>query len=229
MNYKDYFLNNKFSNCLSYKIDSNLVKQNRIEFIKQQVKNKTVLHFGFVDHSLNLSHNKKWLHGELLSSAKEVYGVDILKKEVEFYKKKYPHLFCFNILADPVPNEIKNKSFDVVVLGEILEHIPEPIIFLKKINSCLNFKKIIITVPNAFAINNFFNVFKGAEKINSDHYFWFTPYTLSKQLYLSKFVIEKMVFSDHKYKFNFIFNILKKNGFFNSTIIVIARKSNKTT
>jgi hypothetical protein len=134
------------------------------------------------------------------------------------------NLFCFNILTDPIPKKVQDVNFDFVILGEILEHVSDPLSFLKIINSKIKFKKILITVPNAFSINNFFNAFKTVEKINSDHYFWFTPYTISKHLHLSNYVVEKIYFSDYKHRFNFIFSLLKNFAFFNQTIIIVAKK-----
>jgi hypothetical protein len=48
-------------------------------------------------------------------------------------------------------------------------------------------REIIVTVPNAFALQNFLNAFRRVEKINSDHRFWFSPYTLAKIMHRSGF------------------------------------------
>jgi hypothetical protein len=69
-----------------------------------------------------------------------------------------------------------------MILGEILEHIDNPVIFLNAINKKFSshVERLIISVPNAFAWLNFSHVLKHQEFINSDHRYWFTPYTLGK-------------------------------------------------
>jgi hypothetical protein len=51
---------------------------------------------------------------------------------------------------------------------------------LIKTNYGQYFDKILISVPNALSYNNFRNTFKGIEQLNTDHRYWFTPFTLSK-------------------------------------------------
>jgi hypothetical protein len=41
-------------------------------------------------------------------------------------------------------------------------------------------RTVIITVPNAFRGGNVINIFQNREVINSDHRFFYTPYTLLK-------------------------------------------------
>jgi hypothetical protein len=69
-----------------------------------------------------------------------------------------------------------------VILGEVLEHIDNPVKFLTvlddKINSIAS--AVIITVPNAWQYLNWKKALKGIEVINSDHRYWFTPYTICK-------------------------------------------------
>jgi hypothetical protein len=66
-------------------------------------------------------------------------------------------------------------------MAEVLEHIDNPVWFLKQIiqNYRKNIGNIIITVPNAlgiYAVNNATNL--GRESVNIDHRYWFTPYTI---------------------------------------------------
>ena len=65
----------------------------------------------------------------------------------------------------------------------ILEHVGDPVSFLKGVKRNLgsNVERIIITVPNAYSAEHcsYVNGY-GREVLNSDHKFWFTPYTLLK-------------------------------------------------
>lgn len=67
-------------------------------------------------------------------------------------------------------------------MGEILEHVDNPCAFLiairERYSRCIN--RMIITVPNAFSWQNISYTFSCEECINTDHRYWFTPYTLGK-------------------------------------------------
>jgi hypothetical protein len=70
-----------------------------------------------------------------------------------------------------------------MILGEIIEHISNPAAFLNALRERYAgyVGKIILTTPHAFRYKNFTRAAKTHQEIiNSDHRFWFTPYTLAK-------------------------------------------------
>jgi len=81
-----------------------------------------------------------------------------------------------------------------MVLGEILEHVDNPVDFITRLRIKYKdkIKGLIITVPNAFRKRNFYNAFRNIEKINSDHRYWFSPYTITKVLHQGGCGVEKM-------------------------------------
>jgi hypothetical protein len=83
-----------------------------------------------------------------------------------------------------------------MVMGEVLEHMDNPVTFLNIIHKKYagNIDKLIITVPNAFGWPNFKNVFRHRECINTDHRYWFTPYTLGKIVVRAGMKIESFQF-----------------------------------
>ena len=91
-----------------------------------------------------------------------------------------------------MPDEIKNNHFDVLLISDVIEHIGDPLTFLKEINRVFKnvVDKIIITTPNAFRLENFLSAYKNEEVINTDHKFWFSQYTLSKLIIESGFEIK---------------------------------------
>ncbi|MEM5811464.1 MAG: class I SAM-dependent methyltransferase [Candidatus Aenigmatarchaeota archaeon] len=58
-------------------------------------------------------------------SPKRVVGVEIFKKYINFCKKHriYDKIFKLDLKKLPLP--FKNKSFDVVTLIEVIEHLPK--------------------------------------------------------------------------------------------------------
>lgn len=79
----------------------------------------------------------------------ESTGVDSFKPYIEASRLNKIH--SKYILADITKVSFKPKSFDAVILIEVLEHLPkkEGVILLKKIESWAK-KKIIITSPNGY-------------------------------------------------------------------------------
>ncbi|MBU1091769.1 class I SAM-dependent methyltransferase [Patescibacteria group bacterium] len=78
--------------------------------------------------------------------ARSVLGVDYSKKAIEIADKSYkslnPSYRCEDI------SDVRGK-FDVIVMAGVLEHIDNPLLFLKKTKNLLNKKgSIILTCPN---------------------------------------------------------------------------------
>ncbi|MCB8571923.1 glycosyltransferase [Bilophila wadsworthia] len=158
----------------------------RLDYLISCVRGKRVLHIGCCDH-LSLIDTKiangTWLHGIFLQEAASCFGIDIDKDAIMYLtKKKYKNIYVADVMCD-LPKAIKQEHFDVVVLGEILEHLDSPGVFLQKLHSHFDYQyELVITVPNAFFWENFKNCINHFERINSDHRFWFTPYTICKLL-----------------------------------------------
>ena len=193
-----YIKGEKFSNALKVKISKSETSiPLRVDLLKTIVKGKRVIHFGCVDHLPIIDeklNNSSWLHEILVKSAKQCYGLDNNEDGIEYIKKLgYENVFYFDLFKDSVIPEIISQHWDYILLGEILEHIDNPIQFLQKIKHVFsnNVKYILITVPYAFRLHNFQNTFKHIELINSDHRYWFTPYTLAKILTLSEFEVKE--------------------------------------
>ena len=158
-----------------------------MDFIEAIIKDKRVIHVGCTDHIPLIGNKIKeniWFHKRLNESAMTCLGIDINSDAIDYCKKElgYHNIYYHDIGSSSKPlQEIENSRWDYMIIGEVLEHVDNPVLFFKNIlknYSCI--EKIIITVPNAFRIENFGYVFKHRELINSDHRYWFTPYTLAK-------------------------------------------------
>lgn len=68
---------------------------------------------------------------------------------------------------------------DIVVCGEVLEHLGNPQYFLTRLREYYPGTPTIITVPNAFGAAGAGWLAKGYENVNRDHVAWYSPKTIS--------------------------------------------------
>jgi len=161
--------------------------EDRIDLLCRMVAGKNVIHLGFCDHLPSIAARRaagRWLHDHLRSKAKRCLGVDINAEAVEFVRDKIgvDDIACADITDPSSRAVISSARWDYLLIPEVLEHIGNPVQFLRSIVSLhgANIGALIITVPNAFRAGSFRNALRGVETINSDHRFYFTPYTIMK-------------------------------------------------
>ncbi|MEN3042006.1 MAG: class I SAM-dependent methyltransferase [Fervidobacterium sp.] len=198
----DFLEDRMFSNALNVSFPDQPY-MTRIEFLEKICTQKNVVHIGFADHLEvieNKIKNNQYLHKRLLNVAKRCFGIDINCNAVEFVKTKYnmSDVYCLDVLVDDLPEAFFQIKWDYVLLPEIIEHVDNPVIFLSQIK--VKFQNIcdyvIITTPNAFRISNFEYALRGMELINSDHRYWFTPYTLMKVVTKAGLRVVDIYFAD---------------------------------
>lgn len=158
----------------------------RINWLKARIRGRSVVHVGCCDH-LPIIEKKRtrgyWLHEHLVKNATHCIGVDTDVEGVRFLVEelKQENIYCADLLQDEIP-QIDTRTWDYLFLGEVLEHIDNPVAFLQQSREKYSgrIRELIVTVPNAFKYKNIRNALKHRERINSDHRYWFTPYTLAK-------------------------------------------------
>ena len=170
--------------------------------ITRIIKNTSVVHIGCSDHIQVINDkikNNIWLHKLITDNATNCIGIDIDKESIDFIKNElgYKNVFHGNILTDEF-QVIKDGKWDYAVLGEIVEHLDDPVHFLKtfKTKFGANVSRFIITVPTIYNIRQFTNMMNYREVINSDHRFWFTPYTISKVLVSASYSPDKIIYAN---------------------------------
>lgn len=240
MNFKtDVFayLNGKsFSNGLNVSFNNMPLitrdKLGRQDYLVALCKSKKIIHAGCTDHipliKMKISQNR-WLHKALSDVAETCVGIDISKEAIEYCKNEvgYKNVFYMDVISDKLIEPLLQDYFDFLILGEILEHVDNPVFFLTSIKEKFSgiCKQIIVTVPNAFKYTNFLNAFKKIENINTDHRFWFTPYTLAKVLTVSGFKIDEFAMVQHGGgypRFNLFRKILLSIPMLRDDIVMIA-------
>jgi len=177
-------------------------QQDRVSLLTRLCRDQSVIHIGCCDHAPILPEkfeSGRWLHSRLTDVSSRCLGVDIDITAVEVAKNltSYDNIICHDITSKAVSTSIREQHWDVAVFGEILEHIPNPVLFLEMFieNYGDVIDKIIFTVPNAHSISKTLSIFRSSESINTDHRFEFTPYTIMKVLKDSKLDTESLYLS----------------------------------
>lgn len=221
----DFLNGKKFSNAFYFDLGENVL-YDRITSLINLTKGKKVLHVGCCDHVPLIADKikkREWLQGLLDESCEFVLGIDIDQKAVDFVNEnKYSKnpVWCVDLMSLESLKQLPQYDFDFIMLGEIVEHVNDPVSFLssmKKNMDTYGFKgKYVITVPNAISMVRNGSFYKGIECINTDHRYWFTPYTISKVMMEAEIKPEEILFSSfgggngaNRYT-NKIFSILER-------------------
>ncbi len=211
----DYLKGRKFSNSLNVTIDYNQPIPDRIRFLAELSKGKRILHLGCLDHLPLIDAKvakRQWLHKELTEAASQCLGIDINREAMDYVKEKYGlDNVLLRDITGPVIPEISDKTWDFAILGELLEHIDNPVSYLREIRQKYQhaIEKIILTVPNVLTEQSFAAARRSSELINSDHRYWFSPYTIAKVMLQAGMELDEIFFAN-RIKLSFTGLVRKK-------------------
>lgn len=166
---------------------------NKLEFIKEKSKGKSVLDLGCVRHSSDFAlSDPDWLHKHIGMTADTVIGVDYLQNEVDILRAHGYNIAYGDVAA---PLNIQEK-FDLIVAGDLIEHLSNLDGFIKNLKNLLKEDgRIIISTPNPFYIDLFFFVaLKHSYIINPEHTCWIDPQALSQLLQRYDLAVEEIYF-----------------------------------
>lgn len=130
----------------------------RATFILERVKGKRVLEFGASGP----------MHEAITKVAANCLGVD---------REEGPGVIGFDL--DDVPGgRLPATQPELIVCGEVIEHLSNPGWFLTRLQAQYQGIPVIITVPNAFAQAGRKSMLSGVENVNADHVAWYSYRTL---------------------------------------------------
>jgi SAM-dependent methyltransferase len=153
-----------------------------------------VLHLGCANAEIP---EARWAAGELLhtalqSVAKILYGVDIDRDGLQRLRAAgFDHLFQADI--EMLGSLTLDMRFDVVVAGEVVEHLANPGLFLREIPRFLaSDGKLIVSVPSAHSIRLVANAMRLREVVHPDHNAYYSVNTLDHLLGSHGFRVEEI-------------------------------------
>ena len=154
----------------------------KLPFILNYLKGKCILHLGCVDFYLdNVISSNKHIHLELISIAKDLYGVDYNREGLKYLENKYKVRNLYWGDVEKLQSLEIEREFDVVFAGELIEHLNNPGLFLSGVQRFMGSNGIlVITTPNAYSFKTYLHLLFGKEQIETDHSLIFSFSTLDK-------------------------------------------------
>ena len=155
----------------------------RHAYLVEQCCDKRVLHVGCVDYVRTgdwrrVLDSDSWLHGKIRRVAAEAVGIDIAKDAVAELRDHFGMRDIHYGDAEDL-GALHVGTFDVIVAGEVIEHLRSPGRFLESAFPLLRpHGSLLVTTTNAFCARKFIQVLCGRESIHEDHVAYYSHRTL---------------------------------------------------
>jgi len=199
------------------------IEDERTQSILDLVTGRDVLDVGCVRGAKT----EDWLHREICKRARHAIGIDIAEQEVRELQSQY------NIVYGDAHTINLSRQFEVVVAGELIEHLENPGLFLENMLKHLNpGGRIIITTPNPFYPKRILEIlFRGDIDINEEHTCWYCHITLTQLLKRVGFEDVDIRFTNSAKRFHGLGRLpsLLLRRKFSSHIVAVARKPERSS
>jgi hypothetical protein len=175
----------------------------RVDLIKEMCRDRKVLHLGCTNwpYTQEALANNSLLHHELEPIAAELYGMDLDQTGLELIRKNgNDRLIQANL--ERLDDVNLDEKFDVIVGGEIIEHLSNPGLFFSGIKRFMNAEtKLVITTVNAYCAMRFLIYGlrgKGGrnEPVHPDHVSYYSYQTLNHMLERAGLRLDRFYFYD---------------------------------
>ncbi|MCU0915830.1 MAG: class I SAM-dependent methyltransferase [Planctomycetes bacterium] len=158
--------------------------KDRMEIIGPLVRGRKTLDLGVVDSRRGRQGTAERLEkspGSLFRRIGEInpdtVGIDIDEDGVEILRRQGFHTRT----ADVITMDL-GERYDVIVAGEIIEHLPNPGQFLANMARHLTpGGTLVLTTPNPFYVGQVRKIWRhGRPQVHEEHVCWFDPITLCR-------------------------------------------------
>lgn len=155
-----------------------------------------MLHLGFVDERAEQKLAEGvWLHARLADVSRNLVGVDSSVEGVEWARRLGYEAYVVDIQSRESVEAAGLKPAEVVVAGELIEHLDAPGPFLRALRPLLaEDGLLVLTTPNAYRLVSFLAPITGSELVHADHTAWHSPQTLRTLLEQCGWEVEEMAY-----------------------------------
>lgn len=175
----------------------------RVEFIKQKCAGRKVLHLGCTNwpYTQDAIDADMLLHTELGKISSELYGFDFDQEGIDLLEASgVKNLYQADL--EKLEDVDLTDTFDVIIAGEMIEHLNNPGLFLQGIKRFMSPEtKLVITTINAysalrFAIYGLRGKQGVAEPVHPDHVAYYSYKTLNLIIQRADLKVDEFVFYD---------------------------------
>jgi cyclopropane fatty-acyl-phospholipid synthase-like methyltransferase len=156
----------------------------RVPEILRICAGRRVLHLGCSDMPYTLQRGDQLVHKQLarVTRPDDLWGIDISAEGVHLLRQMgFENTICGNVEELVAPRDW--PRFDVIVAGEIIEHLNNPGLFLQSVRDLMTIgTELVITTVNATAIRGALYACLRKERVNPDHNYYFSYRTLTQLL-----------------------------------------------
>jgi hypothetical protein len=163
----------------------------REDVLLQRCAGKSVLHLGFLGETNRplqerLEHVQSGhsLDARLRRAARRVVGVDLNEEAISYLRSHgVDDVYAGNVEELDRSDVPRTPPFDIIIAGDIIEHLSNPGLMLQGIKNFVTADgEIIVTTPNAFGLPNYLRFLKGSFREGPDHVQSYSALTLSHLL-----------------------------------------------
>lgn len=154
-------------------------------FLEPIVRGRRAIHVGFADAGLTAERRAAgtWLHDALAREASELVGIDTDAAGVELARSLGYEAHVADCQSHAELAALGLAPADVVVAGELIEHLDRPGDFLDAVRQLLRQDgALVLTTPNALRLTNALATLLRREVVSTDHVAWYTWRTLATLL-----------------------------------------------
>ena len=168
----------------------------RLDALVDAARGKRVAHVGFVDELLERKRAEGvWLHERLAAVASSLVGLDSSADGVARARELGHEAHLVDAQSPEAVAGLGLAHADVVIAGEIVEHLDAPGPFLRAMRELVGpGGLLVLTTPNAYRLLNVLAPLTGAELVHPDHTAWHSPRTLRTLLERSGWHVERIAY-----------------------------------
>lgn len=167
----------------------------RIEYLRQICRGKRVLHLGcssgrYVEDRLDRG---SLLHAILHEEAKELYGIDLNPESLVLMRDQLGFQNVYEGNAERLDEWNVDELFDVVLAGDLLEHLTCPGAMCKGVRRFLrDGGQFVVSTNNAFGLHYQLRRWTGSYTEHVEHVCFFSPETLVHLLERHGYRVQEM-------------------------------------
>lgn len=143
----------------------------RLDFIEGLARGRRVLDIGCLDETALIKRDTRhWLHGRLAQVAQQVVGIDSSPRIPPEGLVTAPNARIHRGDATAIdPALLRGLAIDLVVAGEFIEHVSDPLRLLTHLRTLLPGRELVLTTPNGPSAANALMGLIGREAQHPDH------------------------------------------------------------